>query len=319
MHADTAEDAPAELKTFFSELQQAHSAPGAIRGRAGNEVGLRAMTRVWVPKAALDGVLADIVRLAPLYGVSVVLNGAHVFYNATGGEETPFSGLTLGANNTIVQFWVDATVPAFAQGLQLLPRADELVVASSITLDSGRAEPDLQYYWLTIREAPGGYSATYEIPGGIVYSVEGLAEPDVLHLYATMAQSPAAVVEAAQWHSATRAPDAPSRFQMQSNLFEPVPLDPENLDALRRVELPTKGDFIQVMDSAVEGDYVLVINDSGALRSRFVVGWGHDFGQIENFQRKTSSLAEALALAEHYVAGDRQTFVALGWKRRKVR
>ena len=98
-----------------------------------------------------------------------------------------------------------------------------------------------------------------------------------------------------------------------------MPLDPENLDALRRVELPTKGDFIQVMDSAVEGDYVLVINDSGALRSRFVVGWGHDFGQIENFQRKTSSLAEALALAEHYVAGDRQTFVALGWKRRKVR
>ncbi|PAT15281.1 hypothetical protein CKJ84_03060 [Corynebacterium sp. NML 120412] len=319
MHADTAEDAPAELKAFFSELQQAQPAPGAIRGRAGNEVGLRAMTRAWVPKAALDGVLADIVRLAPQYGVSVVLNEAHVFYNATGGEETPFSGLTLGANNTIVQFWVDATVPAFAQGLQQLRRADELVVASSITLDSGRAEPDLQYYWLTIREAPGGYSATYEIPGGIVYSVERLAEPDVLHLYATMAQSPAAVVEAAQWHSATRAPDAPSRFQIQSNLFEPVPLDPENLDALRRVELPTKGDFIQVMDSAVEGDYVLVINDSGALRSRFVVGWGHDFGQIENFQRKTSSLAEALALAEHYVAGDRQAFVALGWKRRKVR
>ena len=85
------------------------------------------------------------------------------------------------------------------------------------------------------------------------------------------------------------------------------------------MRLPATGDFIQVLDSQVEGDYIRVYNDSGRFRTGFLVSWGHDFGQIENYQRKTKHLDEALKLVAHYVAGDRREFAGLGWKRREVK
>lgn len=109
------------------------------------------------------------------------------------------------------------------------------------------------------------------------------------------------------------------RFEIQSNVFEPAPLGAENVHELQTVRLPKTGDFIQVLDALVEGDYIRVYNDSGRFRTGFLVSWGHDFGQIESFQRKTKSLDEALKLVEHYVAGDRREFVALGWKRRRTK
>ena len=50
--------------------------------------------------------------------------------------------------------------------------------------------------------------------------------------------------------------------------------------------------------------------------ARYLVEWGHNNGEEENFQMLLEDIDEALSLLERFVNGDRAEFEALPWTRR---
>lgn len=317
-----------DMEAFVYALQAERSDSVRFSGPQGAALESFAVTRVWVERAVFVGTFATILHLAIKYGISVVLNGRHVFLNRarTGTDSLEYCIMMKSNHSSVTQIWVEPSGAAFAESVRNLAIDEVVEVSKHIQMAAGtpavEANATLQEFNLTVKNKRRGYLLTYEVPGGMNYAVNGLTDGETCAAFEIFIQAPSALLGSVKWHGFGQSPvpwQGNTRFEMQSNLFEPVPLGPENLHVLRAVKLRKNGDFIQVLDSQVEGDYIRVYNDGGRFRTSFIVGWGHDFGQIENFQRKTKSLDEALRLVEHYVAGDRREFIALGWKKQTVK
>lgn len=316
-------EASEEMRVFVNALQEAHSAGLQFTGPAGGAVEARALTSVWVDRAGLLDTLRQMSSIALSHGISMVLNGNHVLLNFawTATDPSTICLMMKGTDSFTSQSWMQPSTAAFTKAIQSLADGEMVVVCNRIHTGSGATDDDFQEVLIVVENDKQGYCLSHEVPGGMKNDAHGLSGGEVRDAFDTFVQDPTRLLGSVNWDSfgQSQMPTAGSkRFEMQSNLFEPAPLDADNVRDLQTVKLPRTGDFIQVLDSQVEGDYIRVYNDSGRFRTGFLVSWGHDFGQIESFQRKVKSLDEALKLVEHYVAGERREFVALGWKRRRT-
>ena len=317
-----------DMEAFVYALQAERSDNVRFSGPRGAALESFAVTRVWVERAVLFSTFVKILHLAMKYGISIVLNGRHVFLNhaRTGTDSLEFCVMMKENDSFVTQTWAEPSGAAFAEAIRNLASDEAVEVSKYIQMAAGtpavEANAALQEFALKVKKNRKGYWLSYEVPGGMNYTVNGLTDGETSAAFEIFVQAPTALLGSVKWNNFGQSQGSwqgNARFEMQSNLFEPVPLRQENIHDLRAVKLRKNGDFIQVLDSQVEGDYIRVYNDGGRFRTSFIVGWGHDFGQIENFQRKTKSLDEALRLVEHYVAGDRREFVALGWKKQTVK
>mgnify|MGYP007116432783 FL=1 len=90
------------------------------------------------------------------------------------------------------------------------------------------------------------------------------------------------------------------------------------LEAVRQDGFPEVGAWVAAFDRIVPGDYCQVdrVEPSETGAARYLVEWGHNNGEEENFQMLLEDIDEALSLLERFVKGDRAEFEALPWTRR---
>lgn len=317
-------EASEEMRVFVHALQEARSAGLQFTSPTDGAVEARALTSVWVDRAGLLETLGQMSNIAMSHGISMVVNGNHVLLNfaRTATDQSTICLMMKGTDSFISETWMQPSTAAFIQAIQRLANGETVVVCNRIHTGSAAPGEDFQEFLMGVENDKQGYCLSYEVPGGIKIEAHELTGREIRDAFEAFVQDPTQPPNSVNWDSfgQSQLPAAESeRFEIQSNVFEPAPLGAENVHELQTVRLPKTGDFIQVLDALVEGDYIRVYNDSGRFRTGFLVSWGHDFGQIESFQRKTKSLDEALKLVEHYVAGDRREFVALGWKRRRTK
>ena len=313
-----------QMRGFVGALLEARSAGLQFTSSAGGAVEAQALTSVWVDRAGLLDTLTQMSNIAVAHGISMVVNGNHVLLNFawTATDSSNICLMMKGTDSFTSKSWMQPSSAAFAQAIQRIADDEKVVVCNRIHTGPGVADEDFQEFLMVIETDKRGYCLSYELPGGMKNDAHDLSGGQVSDAFKIFVQSPTQLLGSVSWDSFGQSQMLTAeleRFEMQSNLFEPVPLGADNLHELQAVRLPATGDFIQVLDSQVEGDYIRVYNDSGRFRTGFLVSWGHDFGQIENYQRKTKHLDEALKLVAHYVAGDRREFAGLGWKRREVK
>ena len=296
-----------------------------INSKLGSEILLaeehveaQALTRLLIPADVRTVTKERLTHLAQDYGISLVVDDSLALYNPSG---KPLPGaescqLKLLADKLYVNTWEVATSSSVLEaGLRLF-------TGWRLEVRSGSQVDFQERYTLDTTYTGDNVSLDLVTPDGNLHEVPSIPLPLALDLMVEFTYSPAHLVDKVNWQDQKSSSDIPEeeRFMVNATVFGSAAylFNNDLLEAVRQDGFPEVGAWVAAFDRIVPGDYCQVdrVEPSEAGATRYLVEWGHNNGEEENFQMLLEDIGEALSLLERFVNGDRAEFEALPWTRR---
>ena len=289
-------------------VQSVNGALGHSLILAEREVEEAELVTLMVPTDTAGVSIERLVHIAREFAVSLVIEGSLVLHNPSrtaleGSYDFP---LSLMAQTSFVQDWAVTTpttlleaFTAFSPHLTLQCEESSAVPAGE--RDSAFFGDSKEGFVFSIRDSNDG-SYTYDGPSPV----------QAAQLFLSFVSDPHYLKENFEWTNVVE-PDADALPRYQIALpYGTFVGSEENFAALREMPLENPGDWLNLRDREIKGDYFQIDNVGDG---RFLVEWGHDLGEDECFQTHRDSLAEALELMELFLQDDRTAFEAVEWTR----
>ncbi|WP_293770520.1 hypothetical protein [uncultured Corynebacterium sp.] len=311
---------------FHEQLRLSTAAPSAlmtnfveeINARIGHEIlvaeqRLEAASAVtiMVPVDVAPVTIERLIHVAEDRNVSLVVNGEHVLFNPSGRTSAGRDRCELSLQDSggaWVRRWNDTNVGSLLEAVQSDIGACTLEVRSPRTLPVAERSS----MWADFR---GGEEPGFEVV--LVNpqhrrSVHPLSLAQMVNVFYAFPQGVEVVEEGIYWDSTddVQAESEVVRWVFNSSRYEPMVFTAELAEQLKEVGLPAVGEWVAVNDRVVAGDYCQVdrVGDTD-----YLVEWGHELGEVENFQYRTAEFAQAVDRLVMFSFGDRAAFEALEW------
>lgn len=285
---------------------------------AEEQVEAQALTRLLIPADVRTVTIERLTHLAQDYGISLVVDDSLALYNPSG---KPLPGaescqLKLLADKLYVNTWEVATSSSVLEaGLRLF-------TGWRLEVRSGSQVDFQERYTLETTYTGDNVSLDLVTPDGNLHEISSIPLPLALDLIVEFTYSPAQLVDKVNWQNQKSSSDIPEeeRFMVNATVFGSAAylFNDDLLEAVRQDGFPEVGAWVAAFDRIVPGDYYQVdrVEPSETGAARYLVEWGHNNGEEENFQMLLEDIDEALSLLERFVKGDRAEFEALPWTRR---
>ena len=296
-----------------------------INSKLGSEILLaeehveaQALTRLLIPADVRSVTIERLTHLAQDHGISLVVDDSLALYNPSG---KPLPGaescqLKLLADKLYVNTWeVTTSSSVLEAGLRLF-------TGWRLEVRSGSQVDFQERYTLETTYTGDNVSLDLVTPDGNLHEIPSIPLPLALDLMVEFTYSPAQLVDKVNWQDQKSSSDIPEeeRFMVNATVFGSAAylFNDDLLEAVRQDGFPEVGAWVAAFDRIVPGDYCQVdrVQPSETGAARYLVEWGHNNGEEENFQMLLEDIDEALSLLERFVNGDRAEFEALPWTRR---
>ena len=285
---------------------------------AEEQVEAQALTRLLIPADVRTVTIERLTHLAQDYGISLVVDDSLALYNPSG---KPLPGaescqLKLLADKLYVNTW-EVAPPS-----SVLEAGLRLFTGWRLEVRSGSQVDFQERYTLVTTYTGDNVSLDLVTPDGKLHEIPSTLLPLALDVMVEFTYSPTQLVDKVNWQDQKSSSDIPEeeRFMVNATVFGSAAylFNDELLEAVCQDGFPEVGAWVAAFDRIVPGDYCQVdrVEPSETGAARYLVEWGHNNGEEENFQMLLEDIDEALSLLERFVNGDRAEFEALPWTRR---
>ncbi|WP_347004893.1 hypothetical protein [Corynebacterium striatum] len=285
---------------------------------AEEQVEAQALTRLLIPADVRTVTIERLTHLAQDYGISLVVDDSLALYNPSG---KPLPGaescqLKLLADKLYVNTW-EVAPPS-----SVLEAGLRLFTGWRLEVRSGSQVDFQERYTLVTTYTGDNVSLDLVTPDGKLHKIPSTLLPLALDVMVEFTYSPTQLVDKVNWQDQKSSSDIPEeeRFMVNATVFGSAAylFNDELLEAVCQDGFPEVGAWVAAFDRIVPGDYCQVdrVEPSETGAARYLVEWGHNNGEEENFQMLLEDIDEALSLLERFVNGDRAEFEALPWTRR---